>query len=865
MKINFDSRQDYQLEAIRSVTELFVGQLNLESRVALPTPGGSLFDGIAFANTLTLSEDALLDNLRSVQAGNGLAISETLENLNFTVEMETGTGKTYVYLRTVLELHQRYGFKKFIIVVPSVAIREGVLTSLKLMREHFATLYNNVPYSAFVYDSRRLSQLDSFAINNTLQIMIMNIDAFNKDSNVLRRDDDNPSGRRPLEAIQATHPIVIMDEPQNMESDKAKEAIELLNPLCTLRYSATHKNLYNLVYKLDPVKAYELRLVKTIQVTSVVEDDAFNKPHIAIKGFKTSKSKPPTVQLELDVRQADGPKRRVVTIKQGDDLREKTGRDLYEGYKVTEIHAGSLFVDFSNGVTLYQGDAHGSNKDDIMRSQVRETVKQHLETEARVARLPAGQRLKILSLFFIDKVANYTSPDGKIRRWFIEAFQEFSNLPKYQGLSLPSLEQLHNGYFATDKGEAKDTTGKTKADDEAYHLIMEAKDKLLDLNTPLRFIFSHSALREGWDNPNVFQICTLNESRSETRKRQEIGRGLRLPVLENGNRSFDDSTNVLTVIANESYLDFARDYQSELSEETGVDGSKVRLENTRERKKANLNKRVYLSPEFAELWERIKHKTRYAVNYDTPELIREAARAVRELPPVSPAKIVFRTGRLRTLSDDPTLIASREEVREARGFPVPDVVGLLQRETELTRTTLAHIIRDAGRLNDLLVNPQAFLDGALRCIQNVLESFMVAGIKYEKIASDYFEMQLFESKELEGYLSKMLEVQKSVHDHISYDSEVERSFAEILDKREDIKCFVKLPKWFSIETPLGNYEPDWAIVKENTEKVYLVRETKSTTILSELRSSEKQKIQCGQAHFDALSVDFAVVARAEDV
>ncbi len=865
MKINFDSRQSYQLDAIRSVTDLFAGQLNLEGRVEVAAQPGSLFDGIAFANQLTLTESSLLENLRSVQESNELSPSDKLEGLNFTTEMETGTGKTYVYLRTILELHQRYGFKKFIIVVPSVAIREGVLTSLKLMCEHFATLYNNVPYSAFVYDSKRLSQLDSYAINNTLQIMIMNIDAFNKDSNVLRRDDDNPSGRRPLEAIQATHPIVILDEPQNMESDKAKEAIELLNPLCTLRYSATHKNLYNLIYKLDPVKAYDLHLVKKIQVTSVVEDDDFNKPHIAIKGFKTSKTKPPTAQLELDLRLADGPKRKVITIKQGEDLREKTGRDLYEGYTVTEIHAGNEFVSFGNGLTLYIGEAHGSNKDDIMRAQVRETVKQHLETEVRVSRLPVGQRLKILSLFFIDKVANYTAADGKIRQWFVAAFEELMRLSKYQSLSLPPTEQLHNGYFATDKGEAKDTSGKTKADDEAYRLIMEAKDELLDLNTPLRFIFSHSALREGWDNPNVFQICTLNESRSEARKRQEIGRGLRLPVLEDGNRSFDEGLNILTVIANESYLEFARDYQNELAEETGVDGTKVKLEKTRDRRTAQLNKRVYLSPEFKELWERIKHKTRYAVYYDTRELIREAAKAISELPAVSPSKIVFRTGRLRTLTDDPTLIAAREETRDSQGFPIPDVVALLQRETELTRTTLASIIKASSRMNDLFVNPQAFLDGALRCIQNVLESFMVSGIKYEKIDGEVFEMQLFESKELEGYLSKMLEVQKSIHDYIVYDSEVERTFAEVLDKREDIRCFVKLPKWFSVETPLGNYEPDWAIVKENTDRVYLVRETKSTTILSELRASEKQKIQCGQAHFDALSVDFAVVARAEDV
>jgi type III restriction enzyme len=861
MKINFDSRQDYQLEAITSITDLFVGQVSAEGRIEV----ADQYKTIAFANVLTLSDATLLENLHSVQERNGLALSETLEGLNFTVEMETGTGKTYVYLRTLLELHQRYGFKKFIIVVPSVAIREGVLKSLELMREHFAELYNNVPYKPFVYDSKRLSQTYNFAVDNTLQIMIMNIDAFNKDSNVIRQDNDSPSGLTPLEFIQETQPIVIIDEPQNMESDKAKEAIATLEPLCTLRYSATHKNLYNLVYKLDPVKAYDLRLVKMIQVTSVVEDDAFNKPHIAIKGFKTSKTKPPTVQLELDVRQADGPKRKVVTIKQDDDLREKTDRDLYEGYTVTEIHAGEEYVSFSNGITLTLGESHGANKDDILRAQVRETVKEHLDRELRVQRLPQGQRLKILSLFFIDRVANYVSQDGKIRTWFIEAYEELRTLSKYRTLTLPPVEQVHNGYFSTERGEAKDTTGKTKADDEAYRLIMKDKDELLDLATPLRFIFSHSALREGWDNPNIFQICTLNESRSEMRKRQEIGRGLRLPVLEDGNRSFDETINILTVVANESYLEFARAYQKELSDETGVDGSKVKVENTRDRETAQLNKRVYLSPEFKELWERIKHKTRYAVNYDTKELIRETAKAIKDLPPVSRANITIRTGRLKTLADDPDLFASRTESQGAQAFPIPDVLSLMQRETELTRTTLAAIIKESGRAESLLINPQEFIDGALRCIQNVLEAFMVNGIKYEKIEGEFFEMQLFESKELEGYLSKMLAVQNSVHDFIVYDSEVERNFAETLDKRTDIKCFVKLPKWFNVETPIGKYEPDWAIVKENTDRLYLVRETKNTKDQAKLRSSENQKIKCGSAHFGVLGVDFAVVSDPAEI
>lgn len=864
MKINFDSNQEYQLEAISSVVDLFAGQMSTEGQLELTPVDGSLFSGTAFANTLTLSDAALLENLQNVQMRNELVPSEALEGLNFTVEMETGTGKTYVYLRTLLELNEHYGFQKFIIVVPSVAIREGVLKSLELMKEHFAALYNNLKYDAFVYDAKRLSQIRSFAINSSLQIMIMNIDAFNKDSNVIRREEDTLSGRRPLDFIQETNPIVIMDEPQNMESERAKEAITSLNPLCTLRYSATHRNLYNLVYRLDPIRAYDLRLVKMIEVASVLEDAAHNKPYIAVKGFKTYTTKAPTVRLELDVQQADGPKRKVVTVKSDEDLTETTGRDLYQGYVVSEINAGEEYVSFGNGVTLFAGETHGNNKDELMRAQVRETVKRHFDKELSFSRR-LDERLKVLSLFFIDRVANYAAADGKIRQWFIEAYDALRKLPKYQGLTFADVSEVHSGYFATTKaGEAKDTSGKTQADDEAYRLIMQAKDELLDPEVPLKFIFSHSALREGWDNPNVFQICTLNESHSEVKKRQEIGRGLRLPVLESGERSFDETINVLTVIANESYTDFAKAYQQEIYEETGVQIERGRVKNARERRTAKLNKQVYLSPEFKELWERIKHKTRYAVHYDTADLIREAAQAVAGLPTITPPKISIRTGRLEHIGEDPTMVAARTEAQKDLSFPIPDVLGILQRETELTRTTLAAILKESGRLSDLLVNPQEFIDGTVRAVQRVLQAFMINGIKYEK-TNDSYEMTLFESEELESYLSKMLEVQKSVHDVIIYDSSVECEFAKKLDERQDIKCFVKLPSWFKVETPIGTYNPDWAIVKENTERLYLVRETKGTADRNALRESERHKIHCGEAHFDSLGLDFDIVSDPSNI
>jgi type III restriction enzyme len=878
LKFQFDARQQYQLDAIRAVVDLFTGQPAAAGTFEWQPDifGGDLLDRLGVANALAISDARLLQNLRAVQERNALAVAETLATdavlgaKNFTVEMETGTGKTYVYLRTIHELHLIYGWKKFVIVVPSVAIREGVIQSIKTMAEHFAALYGNVPMDSWVYDSAQVSRLRQFAVSNQLQVLVMNIQAFVREANVVKRESDRLQGRKPIEFIQQCQPVVIMDEPQNMESENAKRAIAELHPLLTLRYSATHRNLHNAVYRLDPVRAYDLRLVKRIEVASVTDDGDFNRPFIALESVTASK-KGLSAKLKIDVEQANGVKRKPVTAKRnGDDLFPLSGnREMYRGYVVTEINAESEFVSFGNGVKLRKGESQGGHNDAVLQLQVEETVREHFRKELALHGRNAGERIKVLSLFFIDRVAHYAPADGKIRKWFENAYRKIAAQPEFAALAPLPVEKVHDGYFAADKDGVKDSKeGKsTKADDEAYHLIMEAKEKLLAPEVPLRFIFSHSALREGWDNPNVFQICTLREGASEIRKRQEIGRGLRLARIENGARCDDAKVNKLTVVASESFADFARKLQTEFEDECGISFS-GRIANKRERYKAKLRKGWELNEDFRELWERIKHKTRYHVEFETPELVKRAAKLLAEQPEVSEPKLLVTKAEVNLsrvgVEEIPRAVRS-VAIGEYRP-PVPDVIGYLQRETELTRTTLAEILLASGRIDDALKNPQEFMEQAASAIQHAKQEMMVDGIKYERLAGQCYEMMLFESEEIEGYLSGMLKVKHSIYDVVEYDSKLEKEFAETLDGMENIKLFVKLPAWFRVKTPLGDYNPDWAIVKEDDRKVYLVRETKGTTDRQKLPPEERGKIKCGESHFkDCLKVNYKVVSSAAQI
>ena len=863
MKIKFDSNQDFQLDAIRSVVDVFAGQPPMRASLQWQSDvfAGELLTEMGVGNSLVLSDDAILNNVQKIQTENGLEPATELSGLNFSVEMETGTGKTYVYLRTLFELNAHYGWKKFIIVVPSVAIREGVLNAIELTKEHFKSLYGNAPLDYWVYDSAQVSKLRQFSASNQMQLMVMNIQAFDKSSTVIQNTKDQMNGRRPIEFIQHARPVVVVDEPQNLATELRTKAIESLNPLCTLRYSATHKDYFNLVYRLDPVKAYDLRLVKRIEVDSVVDGGDFNRPYIAVKSITATKTRI-SAKLEIDVEGASGCKRRSVTVTQESNLFALSGeRENYRGYEVDLIDAGNQYLQFKNGVSLATGITHGGRTDDVLRIQVRETIREHFEKELRIAQLPPDQRMKVLSLFFVDRVAHYAEADGKFRQWFTAEYQEFARQPRYASLNPLAVETVHNGYFAVDKGKPKDSSeGRaTKADDEAYNLIMRDKERLLSMTEPLRFIFSHSALREGWDNPNVFQICTLREISTERERRQTIGRGLRLPVRENGERCFDPLINRLTVVASESFKEFAKKLQDEMQKECGVNFEN-RILNKRERRKGILKKQRLLDPDFQNLWDKIKRKTRYAVKFSTADLVSRCAGELREMPEIKSPFIrrekheLFMTLKEGVFGQERAAQTIRAPEYRA---PIPDLLGYLQRETELTRPTLAEILHNSDRLGEVTHNPQQFLEHAVAAIQKSLHDLMVQGIKYERIADAEWEMHRLEIEELESYVSRLLEVQHSIYDVVEFESKVEYDFAKALDARKDIKLFFKLPDWFKVETPLGTYNPDWAIVREEPDgqnKVYLVRETKGTTNWLKIPEIQRKKIQCGKAHFKAVGL-----------
>lgn len=875
MKLAFESHLEYQARAIRSITGLFEGQPLSETTMEFRIEEeGTLSLVSAVANNCILTEEQILSNLQAIQRENELPVSEQLQGINFSVEMETGTGKTYVYLRTIYELNKLYGFKKFVIVVPSVAIREGVLKTLQITHEHFQTLYGSVPLSFQEYDSAKASSVRAFATANTIEVLVINIDSFTRNENVMNKDNDKLSGQKPIEFIRATRPIVIIDEPQNMETDKRRAAIENLGALCTLRYSATHKHLYNLVYSLNPVIAYDLGLVKQIEVDSVMEENGMNDAFVRVESVKATKTKV-TAKLTIFSNETSGVQKKSFTVKVGDDLYQISNRrEIYKnGYIVETIDATDNSVNFTGGAMLYVGNTQGALTDEVMKVQIQKTVEEHLKKEKAYRSLG----IKVLSLFFIDKVANYRTYNaagepikGKFAQWFEASYHELINKPAYQELNSFPIEEIHNGYFSQDRGKIKDTNGETKADNDTYSLIMKDKEKLLDLENPLRFIFSHSALREGWDNPNVFQICTLNESQSEMKKRQEIGRGLRLAVDQTGRRLYDKSINRLTVIANESYHDFAKDLQNEIQEECGVNFEE-RVKNKNKREIIRYRKGFEADPRFLALWEKIKHKTQYNVRYSTEDLITNAAEVLKKLPTIISPSIRTIKASLVMKTEGVEAQYKSESVKKLAGFrwQAPDVIGYIQNKTELTRTTIARIVHKSERLKDAPANPQLFVDLAVQAIKRTLDDLKISGIKYEKLNGTEYEMSLFEAKELETYIDNLTfrvkDASKTIYEqYIPLDSGVESQFAKDCETSEQVQFYFKLPRWFTIPTPIGTYNPDWALVFENDTKIYFVAETKDTGTpqvdIEKLSREEQHKISCGKAHFAALeNVEYRVV------
>jgi type III restriction enzyme len=970
MKIKFDANQQFQIDAVNSIVDIFEGlpikqgvfEVGLQSNY-----GGLLADmtqnELGFGNNLTLSDEELLKNVHLIQDRNRIKKEMALLGKDFSIEMETGTGKTYVYLRTIFELNKKYGFTKFVIVVPSVAIREGALKNLEITKEHFLNLYNNVPFNFAVYDSSKMSIVKNFAASNELQILIINIDAFRKefkgeegeDKGVLfHRPSEKLNGRAPREYIQSTRPIVIIDEPQSVDNTpKSRYAIQSLNPLCTLRYSATHRNPYNLMYRLDPIMAYNLKLVKKIAVASVQDGGGFGGAYLKL--IEVDNKSGLRAKIAYHEQTTDGPVLKNKWLKNGVDIFELSNhREIYtNGFMLSEISAepDNEYVLFSpSGIKLKLGEERGGYNDDIKKLQIRKTIEEHLKKELQVK----DKGIKVLTLFFIDRVANYRSFDengdntkGKYAIWFEESLRELLVKDEFKGLLNHDIEKMHDGYFSQDKkGAWKDSSGTTKDDEGTYDLIMKNKEQLLSMDEPLRFIFSHSALREGWDNPNVFQICTLNETNTEIKKRQEIGRGMRLPVDQSGERVFDESINKLVVMVNESYEDFAKKLQSEYVDDCGVkfglipknafsqipwiiDGLDAKLGDDRsadiwadllvngyindeglltpkfcphdagfifvikrDYEKARfmvqeimrsyqlekyvtkhrdpiklvLNKSVYLDENFKELWDRINKKTSYSVQYSTEQLITNVVKEINDMPKVRPVTIRY-TKALLDIEDrgvDTRLVRNEDtEIRD--DIVLPDILSYVQRATSITRQTIYNILITCDRLDEFKINPQRFMDQAVDIIRKELNKLVVDGIKYEKIAGEEYEMVLFEQKEMTSYLDNLLGSNKSIYNYVEYDSEIEREFAKELEKRDYIKLFVKLPSWFKVQTPIGSYNPDWAIVKHDDDTLYLVRETKGSTDLSQLRLNEVYKIKCGEKHFEELGVDFKVVSDTSEL
>lgn len=923
-------------------------------------------------NFLELTEEEILKNVQEVQIRNGLPRSEKLNGMNFTIEMETGTGKTYVYLRSIYELNQKYGFTKFVIVVPSVAIREGVYKSLQITQEHFKDLYDNQPLEYFIYESDKLDRVRSFVTATSIQVMIINIDAFRKSfvdpekenkANVIHRNNDRLNGYKPIEFIQETNPFVIIDEPQSVDTTpKSKEAIRSLNPLATLRYSATHIDKYNMVYRLDAVDAYNEKLVKKIEVMSIRSEESFNVPYIKLLEVKERKAK-----IELDVETRGKVKRQPKTVKYGDDLYDISGeRELYRNYIIEQIDwtEGSESIEI-NGNLLRIGDTIGDIDDDtIKRFQIRQTIEEHLDKELRLNH----RGIKVLSLFFIDKVANYRDYDaegnpvkGKYAMMFEEEYKNLIQKPKYRTLFEDidvgtEVGKVHNGYFAQDrKGKVKDTRGNTNADIDAYSLIMKHKERLLSFDEPLRFIFSHSALREGWDSPNVFQICTLKDSGGTyVSRRQEIGRGLRLAVNQNGEREADYNVNTLTVMANESYEEFVDNLQKEMEEDTGVTFGKIEehvfaklayqdeeseepvtlgydqskklyqelkeknyidhkdkatstlkedlesyavdipgefkpwqsailmelkriterlpIKDGTKKKKVKLNKAIFNSQEFLDLWDKIKYKTVYSIDFDSSELIQNAVNSIQKMNKIDKVRIISRKDAISSMDRLTGLEVEtlREGVEDytAVNHTLPDVITELQNRTNLTRKTIVEILTGSKRLEDFKNNPQKFIEEVTKIVLREMRLTLRDGIKYHKKDDEYYAVELFQNDELLAYLNdNAVESSKSPYDYVIYDSDIEESFAKRFETDENVKVYVKLPDWFKIETPIGNYNPDWAAVinKNGEEKLYFVLETKGTDIEEFLRTPEIAKIEFARKHFAAIDLDVDFEGPVNDV
>ncbi|QYZ65362.1 MAG: restriction endonuclease subunit R [Gammaproteobacteria bacterium (ex Lamellibrachia satsuma)] len=989
MKLKFKV-QTYQTNAVESVVNCFAGQPKSTGMTYRIDPGaeakvgehiGSVSGDTGFRNSdIALTQPQLLENIRSVQQHQNVPLSNILVSskvcpVNLDIEMETGTGKTYCYIKTMFELHERYGWSKFIVVVPSIAIREGVYKSLEITGEHFLEEYGKRA-RFFIYNSKQLHDVESFSSDSGINVMVINVQAFaarGKDQRRIYEELDDFQSRRPIDVIQKNRPILILDEPQKMEGKKTVASLAEFNPLMILRYSATHKTEHNRIHRLDALDAYNQKLVKKIEVRGInVKGLTATNSYLYLESIEISASKPPVARVEYEVRQKNGIKRITRKLGRNDNLYELSdGLEQYKGFVVADIDAVKDTLSFSNGVQLQSGDATGDvNETTQRRIQIRETIKAHFDKERQLF----DQGIKVLSLFFIDEVAKYRQYDetgevgGEYASMFEEEYKHLLNetltledTPYNRYLKKIDINSTHDGYFSIDKKTKHLVDPKTKArstetdDVDAYDLILKDKERLLSFDEPVRFIFSHSALREGWDNPNVFVICTLKHSDNTVSRRQEVGRGLRLSVNQHGDRSDQPSTvhqiNVLTVVASESYKDFVSALQKDISatlserprvadesfftgkvlQTTGGDvevtaqmakqiyryllkndytDDEDRITQTyhdakRDEQRAELPGELLLhaeqvfqlidsifsdaqlptigdarkakpnplnsnfhKKEFQALWSRVNRKAVYAVDFDTGELIDKCVVTLDRELKVSPLQYTI-------ISGTQTNTATYDSVKQGQAFQVKesqtesykasihaavryDLVGKLVQDTLLTRKTVATILQKIHpkTFSQYRINPEDFMLKAARLINEQKATVIVQHLSYNPM-NDQHDVDIFTQEKPKDDLSKAFQAKRHIYDYVFTDSKIERQFVEELDISSEVVVYAKLPRSFFIPTPVGDYNPDWAVAFEagKVKHIYFIAETKGSMSSLELRDIEKCKIECARKFFLIITSD----------
>ena len=1009
MELKFE-KLEYQEEAVNSACDLFKGQDIRKSEFTIIEDydtqdrqisylGQEIHTG--YANKININKKLLLDNLRRVQIKNGIAPSETVYGNNsefpqFNIEMETGTGKTFVYLKTILSLNEKYGFSKFVIVVPSLAIKAGTIKNLEITEDYFKSIFKGVTYDYFEYDSDNLNRVMQFSRTPNIDIMVINIQSFNSEAgqlrdnkgltNIIYRESEKIGGNRPIDLIRSTNPIIIIDEPQSVDNTElSKKAINNLNPSVGLRYSATHRDKsYPLIYKLGPVEAYEKELVKEIEVSGITSDDDPNEAYLKLVSVDNKKNI--SAKVELYKKSRSKISKKTIKLRQGDSLLTKTKLPVYKkvGYVIDiDTTPGQEAIYFSGEpsyITLRQQERDDL---DLKRIQIRETIVAHLEKQLKLK--PLG--VKVLSLFFIDRVDKYRVYDGEgnphpgiYAKIFEEEFEKLIKLPKYREIYNADInsKNVHDGYFSVDrKGRIKNTRGESKADATTYDIIMKDKEGLLTFYNPekgntsranqISFIFSHSALKEGWDNPNVFQIATLIDTKDNLTKRQKIGRGLRIAVNQSGKRVRGFDVNTLTVMANESYENFAKGLQSEyeeagikfgefdddvfativtkydpVTEEIQVLGKQksanlvsemkennyinsrkhatnklinaiseghldvseefkdyvpeilkisasklktVKPKNAKKRKEIEINKKALSSKEFNELWDKIKYRTDYKVNIDTETLVHYCITGSDIFPDgvsnIATGNRTYQVGSAKLKTTEAGIDTKKESVKVKSGYlkdkeyDLPDIITELQNTTQLTRRTIVEILLKSGNLDEFKNNPTSYMMQASNIINIHKNNMIIDNITYD-LNGEEFDLSIFNT-DLETTYDDInstdykvtINPNKTVKNYIKTDSKVEQKFAEELDRSENVKFYFKLPNGFKIKTPMGTYNPDWALIMsiEGRNELYFVAETKGSTSATTLRTDELNNIRAGREHFKALNtnINYKVAEKLDDL